>query len=125
MTKKRQQLGRWGETKAAEYLEKQGHKIIDRNAYTQYGEIDIVAQQTIKNTPYTIFIEVKTRTTTTFGYPEEAITNLKREHILASAMAYLQENPQLSDNWQVDVIAIRRLNTKTEPEIRHFENVFS
>ncbi|RLD04580.1 MAG: YraN family protein [Chloroflexota bacterium] len=125
MTKKRQQLGRWGETKAAEYLEKQGYKIIDRNAYTQYGEIDIVAQQTIKNTPYTIFVEVKTRTTTTFGYPEEAITNLKREHILASAMAYLQENPQLSDNWQVDVIAIRRLNTKTEPEIRHFENVFS
>lgn len=125
MTKKRQKLGRWGETKATEYLKTQGYTILARNVYTEYGELDIVAQQTVKNTSYIVFVEVKTRTTITFGYPEEAVTNLKREHIVASAMAYLQENPQLDDNWQVDVIAIRRLNTESEPEIIHFESVFS
>ncbi len=125
MTKKRQKLGRWGETKAAQYLRERGYTIIARNVYTQYGELDIIASQTLNDAEITVFVEVKTRTTTTFGYPEEAITTLKREHILASAQTYLQEHPELGDSWQVDIIAIQRTNAKDAPEIIHFENVFS
>jgi len=125
MTKKRQELGRWGETKAAEYLQERGYTILERNLYTQYGELDIIARQIVDNTQITTFVEVKTRTTTTFGYPEESISRLKREHILASAMAYLQDHPDLGDAWQVDIIAIQRLNAMGNPDIRHFENVFS
>ncbi|MBS1250604.1 MAG: hypothetical protein MAG431_02198 [Chloroflexi bacterium] len=125
MTTKRQKLGRWGEAKAAHYLQERGYTIIDTNAYTQYGELDIIASQTLQDQKTTIFVEVKTRTTTTFGYPEEAITALKREHILASAQAYLQDHPQLGDAWQVDIISILRPDPETAPKIRHFENVFS
>ena len=125
MTKRRQNLGRWGETKAAEYLQERGYTIIERNAYTQYGELDLIARHIMGNTEVITFVEVKTRTTTTFGYPEESINRQKREHILASAMAYLQDHPDLGDEWQVDVIAIRRIDSEDAPEIRHFENVFS
>lgn len=125
MTNKRQKLGRWGEKKAAEYLQQKGYTILDQNVYTQHGELDIVAAQTSQSTQYTIFVEVKTRTTTTFGYPEEAVTTLKREHILASALTYLQDHPELSDSWQVDVIAIYRPNAAQPPEIIHFENILS
>ena len=43
MTGTKRNLGRYGETKAAEYLENSGYTVVERNARTSYGEIDIVA----------------------------------------------------------------------------------
>ena len=43
--KHNQQIGKWGEDAAAEYLAERGLVIIARNAHTPYGEIDIVAKQ--------------------------------------------------------------------------------
>ena len=60
MTRNRRKLGRWGETKAAEYLKSLGYTIIDRNVYTPYGELDLIAKKRLANQERTIFIEVKT-----------------------------------------------------------------
>jgi putative endonuclease len=92
---------------------------MERNARTSYGEIDIIAQREKEF----VFVEVKTRSSSTFGPPENSINSRKREHIIASAQAYLQDRPDLGDNWRVDVIAIRRYSDR-DPEIVHFENVF-
>jgi len=120
MSKSKQTLGRWGEEFAAKYLLEQGYKIIDRNVRTSYGEIDLIATQgeTI------IFVEVKTRTTTSFGLPEQSITARKRAHILESAQAYLQDKSNLGNDWRVDVIAIRKF-PRGSPELVHFENAIS
>jgi putative endonuclease len=116
----RQALARWGENLAAETLAERGYQILARNARTPHGELDLVARQgTI-----TVFVEVKTRTSTAYGLPEEAVTATKQAHLLASAQHYLQTHPDLDGDWRIDVIAIRRLPNQP-PEIVHFENVVS
>jgi putative endonuclease len=119
MESRKQEIGRWGEQLASEYLAQKGYKILGRNIRTPYGEIDILAllDQTL------IFVEVKTRTSNSFGNPENAITTRKLTHMEASALHYTQ-NIEYAGTWQWDAIAILKLATKP-PEIVHFENVIS
>lgn len=116
-----QNLGRWGESLAAETLCGKGYTILARNARTAYGELDLVARQETPRGAVTVFVEVKTRRSTAFGLPEAAITPKKQAHLLAAAQAYLQTNPELDGDWRIDVIAIRRIPDH-EVEIVHFEN---
>lgn len=118
---RKQALGRWGEAEAARYLTARGYRILGRNLRTPYGEIDILAQQSDQ----LVFVEVKTRTSRTFGNPEEAVTPRKQEHLLASALYYLQENPDLPSDWRVDVLAIYCPAPGLPPEITHFENILT
>jgi putative endonuclease len=94
---------------------------VQRNARTSYGELDIVARQK----EVTVFVEVKTRRTATFGPPEVAITPRKREHLLSAAQAFLQDHPEWDGDWRIDVIAIRQLHPQEPPEIVHFENAIT
>ncbi len=121
MTSSRQELGRWGETLAADYLSQKGYAVIDRNVRTSYGEIDLVAQQR----DALVFVEVKTRSSDAYGPPETSITARKREHLIASARAYVQQYPKPNIEWRIDVIAIRKLNSSNQPEIIHFENAIT
>jgi len=117
----RREFGLWGENIAANYLRKNGYEIVDRNVYTKYGEIDLVVRQG----HCIVFVEVKTRSSTAFGLPEEAITEQKQVHLLESAQAYLQMHPKLRGDWRIDVIAVQRFSQDQEPEIVHFENAFT
>ncbi len=121
MPSTRQKLGRWGETLAADYLAQKGYTILDRNLRTHYGEIDIVAQQGSA----LVFVEVKTRSTTAFGPPEAAITTRKREHLIASAQAYVQKCPNPKIEWRIVVIAIQKFKSRHPSEIIHFENAIT
>lgn len=118
MTRHKQELGRWGESQAAEFLTRKGYQVLERNLRTPYGEIDLIASQE----GALVFVEVKTRTTQKFGLPEEAITPQKLEHMIESAQHYLQERPEPEVDWRVDVIAIQR-QADGEADIVHFENV--
>lgn len=133
MANSRQALGRWGEDRAAEYLIDKGYEIIERNIRTEYGEIDILARLDLSKTEnglqegavpgsILVFVEVKTRSSSTFGYPEQAVNSRKMEHMLDSAQSYLQLNPELGPDWRIDVIAIRRYSSGRPAEILHFEN---
>jgi len=115
MSKRNQKIGALGESVAARYLEERGYLITARNARTPYGEIDIVTEKD----GITIFVEVKTRTSSKYGPPEVAVTPRKQEHMLAAAEYYCQENE--IDNWQIDVIAVEGKRT-TNPKITYFEN---
>ena len=115
MSKHRQKIGAWGEGVAAEYLEEHGYEVIDRNIRTPYGEIDILAEKD----GFISFVEVKTRTTGSYGPPEISITPRKQEHMVAAAEYYAQENE--IDHWQIDVIAVEGKPGK-QPIITYFEN---
>ncbi|MBN1453146.1 MAG: YraN family protein [Anaerolineales bacterium] len=115
MSGRNQKVGAWGESIAAEYLEKRGYKIIARNVRTPYGEIDLIAEKD----GFTIFVEVKTRTSNSLGPPEISITPRKQEHMLSAAEHYTQKNE--IDHWQIDVIAVEG-KVNTMPKITHFEN---
>ncbi len=111
-----QQIGKWGEEAAASYLSARGYLILEKNARTPYGEIDLVARLE----GITVFVEVKTRTTRSFGLPETAITPRKLAHMLAAAEHYAAEHE--IDTWQCDALAIEGRPGVT-PRIEHFENV--
>ena len=124
LSRHRQELGRWGEEIAAEFLIKQGYSIIGQNVRTPYGELDLITHQNPqKNTDdiVIVFVEVKTRSSQSFGYPEEAITPSKQNNLISAAQHYLQEHPDLNQDWRIDVIAIERYKNSA-PIIHHFEN---
>jgi putative endonuclease len=118
VTNRRQLVGRWGETLAAGYLEQRGYEILERNARTPYGEIDLVA----RDGDILVFVEVKTRTNRSYGMPEDSVNLRKQSHMLAAAEHYAAEKG--AENWQVDVISIEG-HPGEEPDIVHFENVLS
>lgn len=82
--------GNRGEDIACDYLIREGYVIIHRNFRSQYGEIDIIAE----NDTHIIFIEVKSRTESPvqkqYGRPSLAVNAKKRDHILKSTKKYLQ-----------------------------------
>jgi putative endonuclease len=116
-----QRIGRWGEQIAKEYLEKHGLKTLDQNVRTPFGELDLIActEDTL------VFIEVKTRTSAAFGFPEAAVDLQKKEHLVHCAEAYLQMHPEIQKDWRIDVIAIQKKSTQETPEIEWFENAVS
>jgi putative endonuclease len=79
-------VGRFGEQVAADHLEAKGLQVLARNWRCRDGELDIVAQdgRTL------VFVEVKTRSTTAFGTPAEAVGRVKAARIRQLAVRWLQ-----------------------------------
>ena len=82
-------LGRQGEAEAVRYLESNGYRILHRNLRAKFGEIDVVA----RDGPALCFVEIKARSSTRFGFPEEAVNFFKRQRLLRLASWYLQRRP--------------------------------
>ena len=106
-------LGKFGEQIAVQYLTEQGYKILEKNFYMRYGEIDLICQK--NNT--IIFVEVKTRTSLEFGFPEEAVNRYKIRSLLKTAARYMINKNQ---PWQIDVVSI--FLKDGDADIKHFEN---
>jgi putative endonuclease len=98
----RQQTGKEGEGLAGEWLKKKGWKILQAGYRSPYGEIDLICED--KNE--LVFVEVKTRTSDQFGYPEEAITSIKARHMLKAAQWIVQKEHWQERPWRMDVVAI-------------------
>lgn len=115
MTKYKKDIGAWGESVAADWLTSKGYQVIARNVRTPYGEIDIVAQQA----DVTIFVEVKTLTSSKEYFPEKNISTRKQQHMFNAAQYYAAEHE--IDHFQIDAIAVEG-KPGSEPIITHFEN---
>ncbi len=99
----RKQLGHWGESVAATYLQAQGYHIVARNWRCSLGEIDLVAQAG----ELLVFVEVKTRRGEQMGSPEEGITPHKSRKLIETAQQYLWKNGLNEDTeWRVDLVAV-------------------
>lgn len=81
-------LGRIGENAAAEFLQRKGYRVINRNYRCKQGEIDIIAQRGSELD----FIEVKTRQGADYGRPCEAVTWEKKNHIKNAAQQYMNQS---------------------------------
>jgi len=109
-----------GEDIASDYLIKNDISLVGRNIRTAYGEIDILG----KKDGCLIFVEVKTRRSKRFGFPEASVDEKKQKHMVNSALAYLQENGDLDQNWRIDVISVNLLLSE-EPKIEWFKNAIT
>ena len=114
----KQRLGRWGETAAADFLSRNGYRVVAKNLRTPHGEIDLL----VEKDGVTVFVEVKTRSGLGYGRPEEAVTREKQSHLLAAIAYYWQTSPGEETDWRVDVVAVVRRENGKEVEIVHFEN---
>lgn len=95
-------LGEAGEIQACAIVEQRGMRILDRNWRIKSGEIDIVAAAG----EVFVFIEVKTRRSTAFGHPLEAISTDKAQRLQRLALAWLATHQQLGREYRIDVIGI-------------------
>jgi len=112
-------IGDKGEQIAADYLEDNGYQLLDKNFITRYGELDLVAV----DTGTVVFVEVKTRTSTTFGLPESSVTPTKMARIQNAGLLWLQAHPEAPGDWRIDVIAIMIDHQGGILDIQHFINV--
>jgi putative endonuclease len=111
------EIGRQGENLAAEFLKKKGWKIINRNYRHGKAEIDLI----VRRDDWTIFVEVKTRSSSLYGEPEDSVNEFKARKIYDAAEEFI-----FSTDWQghvrFDVVSIKLGNP---PEIEHFEDAIN
>jgi putative endonuclease len=81
--------GRDGEEKAVQWLRNHNYTIVDRNWRQGHLEIDIIAVRG----QYLHFVEVKTRTSKVFGYPEDEVGQVKLRHMVNAGVAWLALHP--------------------------------
>lgn len=106
------ETGKKGEQLAAQYLRQSGYTILHCNWRHSRYEIDIIA--THSNILH--FIEVKTRTTNSFGMPEESVSTQKLRHLLKAGAAFQYRYPQYT-RVQYDVLSI---SYKPEGQTEYF-----
>ena len=99
--------GMFGEKIAAKYLSEKGYTILHQNWRHSHWEVDIIAS--FKNILH--FIEVKTRRTGKFGFPEDDVSEKKIKNLINASEEFLLVSPE----WkliQFDVLSITILKGK-------------
>ncbi|MCK5701119.1 MAG: YraN family protein [Cyclobacteriaceae bacterium] len=113
---KNKELGIEGEQLAKDYLKKDEWLIMEMNYRYRRSEIDLIAS---KN-DLLIFVEVKTRSNTAFGLPEQFVDKKKAENIMKAADHYILEK-DWTGNIRFDIISIIK---KESIELEHIEDAF-
>ena len=119
-----------GERLAADHLEKNGYKILDRNVRMSRNEIDIIAE----DDSFIVFVEVKTRSvqhegSSLYGSPARAVDSKKRSNTVAAAISYLRTH-YTEKQPRIDVIEVymkERDEKSISPQIlniNHIRNAF-
>jgi putative endonuclease len=110
-------IGRKGEQLAAEFLMKKGFEIVVRNYRYKHAEIDLI----VKRDDWLIFVEVKARSSTDFGEPEEFVDARKVNKIFDAAEEYIY-----STDWhghiRFDIVSVK---LGKEPVVELFEDAIN
>lgn len=120
MVTEKETLGKLGEDLACKYLEKKGYKIIERNYWQPWGELDIVARS-----PERILVLVEVKIVK--GSPplitgEDQFTRAKSKKFKRTASLYANGSKLLTDKgWRIDLITITVDGDQFD--LKHYENV--
>lgn len=110
-------LGKFGEELAVDFLEKNGYEILETNWVFDKAEIDIIAQKE----SILAVVEVKTRSSIEFGLPQEFVKPKKIQLLVKAINEYVNQN-DLDVEVRFDIIAIHKENK--EFVIEHIEEAF-
>lgn len=116
------QLGKWGEDFAAQYLREHGYEIISRDWRFGHRDIDIIAR-TPDNTTV-VFVEVKTRTSDVVTRPDDAVDVKKVRNIGLAANAYVKQM-SVADMLRFDIISIVGTPNGDAPQLEHVKDAFN
>lgn len=109
--------GNFGEELAAGFLAEKGFEILERNYRYKHSEIDLI----VRKANWLIFVEVKTRSSSAFGHPEEFVDYHKVKKILEGAEHYMYAI-DWQHNVRYDIVSV--FLKEGEPEIVHIEDAF-
>jgi putative endonuclease len=109
--------GRWGEAKAAVFLQEKGYKILATNYRHQKAEIDIIAQKS----DCIVAVEVKTRTNTTVEKPFHAIHKTKQRNLIKAINFFVRS---WSSPVEIRMDAISVIKQFDEIQIEHLQDAF-
>ena len=112
-------VGNSGESAVADFLISRGSVIVDRNWRIREGEIDIVAEFPDGRIA---FVEVKTRSSKSFGHPLESITREKAHRLQRLALAWLAVHQSLGREFHIDCAAVL-ISTDGSFTVEYRENV--
>lgn len=116
----RAELGALGEQLAVDHLTRLGLEILTRNWRCRYGELDVIAADTVART--VVFVEVKTRTGDGFGGLAHAVTERKVRRLRRLAALWLAGQDWSWAVIRIDVIGVRIGRCRT-PEIIHLRGI--
>ncbi|MFY9331540.1 MAG: YraN family protein [Candidatus Nanopelagicales bacterium] len=111
-------LGKYGEDLAADYLQRSGLIIMERNYRCRSGEVDILA----RDENVLVVCEVKTRTSEHFGSPLAAVTPIKLRRMRRVAMSWVTERGVRPPQIRFDVIGIVH-GAGNKPTLEHVRDV--
>jgi putative endonuclease len=108
-------LGALAEARAAEFLQRKGYRVVDRNWTCKGGELDLVCD----HAGTLVFVEVRARADARHGTPLETVVDLKRRRLIRAAEVYLHMKRLWERACRFDVVAI------AGETIEHVEDAFS
>ncbi len=112
-----QTFGKRGEAMAEIELRQKGYKILQRNFRYGKSEIDLIVQ----GEGLLIFVEVKTRSSNSFGFPEDFVGKNQQEAIIRAANYYVEESGWKGDI-RFDIVAV--VVKQTTIQIEHLKDAF-
>lgn len=110
------ELGKWGEQVAYEYLLVQGYTMVERDTRQGHFEIDLIATKGNR----IIFIEVKTRSDLKVD-PVQSINSRKIGRICAAANSYVKQH-KLPHEVQFDIVIV--IGNPDNYTIEHIPDAF-
>ena len=112
------ELGKWGEDCAADYLQCRGYTIVARDWKSGHRDIDIIAMddETI------VFVEVKTRRNRVFMEPETAVDYHKRRNLQCAINHYVKYY-HVNQDIRFDILTVVGTPDGTAPEIDHLKDI--
>lgn len=110
-------IGKKGEQLAADFLIKKGFEIVVRNYRHKHAEIDLI----VKRDDWLIFVEVKARSSSDYGEPEEFVDARKVNKLFEAAEEYIY-----STDWhghiRFDIVSVK---LGKEPVVELFEDAIN
>jgi len=114
----RSKLGEHAEDQCAEYLQRAGYRVRERNWLAREGELDIVAERG----ELLCFVEVRMRSSAVFGDPSLTVTREKQRRVVRAALRYLQRRPAPRLMIRFDVMTV--LGRGKDAVIEHLPGAF-
>lgn len=110
-------FGKQGEDEAEKLLVSKGFEILERNKHIAGNEVDIIARKG----NLLVIAEVKTRSYSTLGEPEEFVSKKQQQNLIKAANAYVV-NKDLDVDVRFDIISIVR--NQYSNRVKHIEDAF-
>ncbi len=118
-SKKDKGFGKWAELQAQNYLKSKGYKILDTNIRFQFGEIDILALDSLNEE--LVVVEVKARHKNPFQDAIESVSYYKLKRLIKCGY-YIVDKLKWDKNWRIDLIAIDVL-PEDKVSIKHLKDI--